>query len=275
MGRTMTCAIHALTCPTQPTNQRTTDMSTSTNTSLQGEQGSSVPQSEQTRKKRTKVVIGEVYGRLTVLEELPPHIKPSGVPIKRFLCQCSCGRIVPILGQHLTGQSGSRSCGCLRSERTSAAAKTHGFSSHPLWPVWCGMHARCTAEYVNGSENYLGRGITVCERWQLPAEVGFVNFTADLGERPEGHTLERIDNQLGYSPENCKWAKRGLQNYNKRKHKNNTSGRTGVYLHPNGRFIAIIGVNNSYKSLGSFKTFEEAVAAREQAEVMFYGFTKE
>lgn len=232
---------------------------------------SSVPK---LRKKRTSVVIGEKYGRLTAVCEDQPHQKPSGIFIKKFKCLCDCGVEVSILGQHLT-RGDTKSCGCFRNEQVRASATTHGLSKHELYPAWLAMCTRCENTSQNGAENYNGRGISVCQRWKTPDGVGFSNFVEDMGDRPHGCTLERIDNSLGYSPENCKWETRGRQNYNKRRHRNNRTGRTGVTLRPDGRYIARIGVSGVSKVLGYFLTFEEAVAEREKAELLFYGFVKE
>lgn len=220
------------------------------------------------------MLIGGRYGLLTVLFEESPHRKPSGAFLKKFKCLCDCGQEVTTLGQHLTS-GGTQSCGCLRAAKAKERATTHGLSKHPLYSVWIAMCTRCENTSQNGAENYAGRGISVCDRWSLKDGNGFENFITDMGERPEGHTLERINNSLGYSPENCKWETRGNQNYNKRIHSNNRTGRTGVSLRRDGRYLARIGVGGTSKVLGYFLTFEEAVAAREQAELLFYNFVKE
>ena len=81
--------------------------------------------------------------------------------------------------------------------------QTHGQTTHPLYWAWCGMHARCRDRRHVGYRYYGGRGITVCERWT--GSDGFANFLADMGDRPDGWHLHRIDNDGSYLPTNCVW----------------------------------------------------------------------
>lgn len=91
-----------------------------------------------------------------------------------------------------------------------------GRTSHPLYYTWKGMRQRCENPHFKQYADYGGRGIVVCERWTMPVE-GFWNFVNDMGERPDGYTLDRIDPDMGYCPENCKWADRLTQNNNTRR----------------------------------------------------------
>jgi len=149
---------------------------------------------------------GKRFGRWLVLE------RATDVPIGQtwWLCLCDCGTKRNVIGGSLKNGK-SCSCGCLMRERVSIANKKHGYYETSIYGTWCNMRGRCNNPTDKAFPNYGGRGITVCDRWNK-----FKNFYADMGERPEGLTLERKDNNKGYSPGNCCWTTRASQNRNKR-----------------------------------------------------------
>jgi hypothetical protein len=142
---------------------------------------------------------GSVFGRLTLLADA---LRSSD----SVRCRCECGAEVERIASCIKAGNTS-SCGCARNR--------HGLSTHPLYGTWRGMVDRTTKPHSTSYASYGGRGIGLCDRWQGIPD-GFLNFVADVGERPHGMTLDRIDNDLGYSPGNVRWADSKTQGLNKR-----------------------------------------------------------
>ena len=143
-----------------------------------------------------KISSGVRFGRLITIKQI------SGRPTYRWLCICDCGIKKAILRSSLIGGL-TKSCGCLRREATSTRNTVHGLSKIPEYKIWKEMKRRCFNAARPGYQNYGGRGIKVCSRWN----DSFPAFLKDVGRRPsKNHWLDRIANDLGYRPGNVKWS---------------------------------------------------------------------
>lgn len=155
-----------------------------------------------------KDITNQTFERLYVLAYAGK--KSHGASI--WLCHCACGNFKRVRGDSLwTGKT--KSCSCLQIDivtRHGQARRTMGWSS--TYRSWQAMKRRCLNPKVRGYKNYGGRGITICERWL----ESFENFLADMGPRPPGMSLDRIDPNGNYEPGNCRWATAKEQSLNKR-----------------------------------------------------------
>lgn len=165
---------------------------------------------------------GRTFGRLQVIRRSENRGTSTA-----WLCRCVCGTERSVAGKHLTSER-TRSCGCILSDAAKTRAALHGVpdnTSHghgrsranartTTYVVWSNMIQRTRNPNNPAWDSYGGRGITVCAEW-----ADYTNFLADMGERPPGLSLDRIDNDGNYEPGNCRWATWSQQRLNQRRRK--------------------------------------------------------
>lgn len=207
--------------------------------------------------KRVEIPIGTKFGMWVV----------TGAPISRkqkivYPCRCACGTERNVYACHLRrGQSSS--CGCEGARKTADRNRTHGMASTLEYGIWRSMIDRCHNPSNHAYARYGGRGIFVCDRWR----DSFENFIADVGKRPtDEHSIDRIKNDRGYEPDNCRWATAIEQARNKRPEKSTESRVAGVTRAKGGKWMARICIQYKSICLGTFEKIDDAIDARKRAE---------
>lgn len=189
-----------------------------------------------TRNIHQPIEVGQKFNRWTVIGDA---IRDAN-NLKNWLCRCECGTERRVR-HYLLASGKSKSCGCLQREDLGARKLKHGYASggviRPEYSVWQMMVARCTNPRAQMYPEYGARGITVCDRW-----MKFENFLADMGDRPSAkHSLDRIENDKGYQPGNCRWAVPEIQQNNK---------RTTVFVEYGGERLPLADVVRKHSIVG-------------------------
>jgi hypothetical protein len=210
-----------------------------------------------------KDLLGKKYNRLTIIGEAPMKVFPSGRK-RQVKAQCDCGNIKDyVLAALKSGKT--KSCGCYNLDKITI----HGMNDTRQYQIWADMKTRCDNIKHKWYPEYGGRGISYDKSW-----AKFENFWNDMkDDYSEDLTLDRIDNNAGYSKENCRWAPSSLQSHNQRKARTSLNTYLGVtYDSDRGTNIsARIKRDGETIYLGSYKSEEEAAKAYDDASEIIYG----
>lgn len=213
---------------------------------------------------------GQRYGKLVVIERAPKHMAIRGA---LWLCQCDCGGLVVVPGG-LLGYGRAKSCG--RVQHVGEGRRSHGRTSSSEYNIWSGMLARCYNPKSHAYHLYGGRGIQMTSEWRDSFEA----FYADMGPRPSPkHSIERVDNDAGYSAANCIWATADVQAKNRRcnlkithvgktqcladwaKELNVNEDRLRARFNATGRDLEKALASEEAKSFGPYKARRKKIAA--------------
>jgi hypothetical protein len=205
---------------------------------------------------------GQKFGRLTVIELAGKNKYKANM----WNCLCECGNHSLITTSSLR-DGNNRSCGCLKREKLIEKNRKHGMRRTRECEIWYGIIKRCENKKDKEYKNYGGRGIKISEKWRND----FMEFYKDIGPMPSSkHSIDRIDVNGDYEPSNCRWATSSEQARNRRTPKSNTTGVKGIREIRN-KWAVKIKINKKEIWLGTFKTLEEAIQVRKEAELKYWG----
>lgn len=213
-------------------------------------------------------LVNQIFGRLKVVSKATPIGYRA-----RWHCQCSCGKTKDVLEQNLLNGH-VKSCGCLLSQASqtrmakynnSINRENHGETNSRLYRIWAGMKARCYGKTSSSYPQYGLRGIKVCDDWKS-SYISFKKWSLNNGYS-DSLTLDRINANGDYCPNNCRWVSMSVQEFNKRTTSRNTSGCVGVSFNSRqNKWVSYINKNHKQYFLGSFANKEDAINARKIAE---------
>lgn len=205
-------------------------------------------------------ISGQVFAGVKVIADVGKRGN-SGVILWKCLC-LACGNTEIYARKHDLNRGDYQSCGCLKSQKISESNTEHGMSKTTEYKIWDGIIQRCTNPNATGYIDYGGRGIAICDRW-----LDFNNFFEDMGNRPSKKmSIDRIDNDGNYCKENCRWATKSEQSYNRSKIKNCSSIYKNVYWNTKmGKWIARVLIDGRRVYLGAFTLETDAAKAVEDA----------
>lgn len=213
--------------------------------------------------KRIIDLTGQRFGRLEVISFAGQNKWGAA----DWLCRCDCGNMCTITAPSLK-VGNTRSCGCITKELQKDLKTTHGMHKHPAYRVWASARSRTHNINDQRWEDYGGRGITMCQEWADSFEA----FWADMGPTYKtGLSIDRVDNDLGYYKENCKWDTESVQAHRQRKQKGCSSQYIGVNFHkPAKKYRVEIRCQGVAEYLGLFSSeVEAAITYDNRSEELF------
>lgn len=216
----------------------------------------------------TKDLTGMVFGHLTAIRQTRNE---KGRLV--WECKCDCGKTHYEVYNKLVNNK-CKSCGCQRNKEIVDANTVHGLSKTRIHKEWRGIQHRCKNPSASHYENYGGRGIRVCEEWKgTEGFIRFYNWSMENGYTDE-MTIDRIDNDKGYSPDNCRWVSHMENCHNRGARKGSKTNVPGVTIRElaNGKVSYRVNITCNYKRMyiGNYYSLEDAIAARKEAEKKYW-----